>query len=239
MIRRSLVVPMLLFSFLMTGCHRDGTLAPPEIFDYKFQFSSRTTAGAYEVRRASQPGCGSPQQDVMRLDQIALVVQSQGTGFESLKNCGAEFYVNLPAAREDNFSNKLKVREGPTPDSKFIEVVVNGPEVSGLSQSPTGMLIQPLDALAVGQKTTHGLAEIYFGPTGPIFRCQSEGTDDPWDQHVADPSRSTFFEFQLTALNSDFTRGSANFQCLARNENDPADTRLMIVMDGTLAMVVH
>ena len=99
--------------------------------------------------------------------------------------------------------------------------------------------LAPLITLAEGVKTTYGDAEIGFGPSGPVYKCQGSAGQDFWDDHILNQETDTFFEFTLTSYDPS-TRGlGAKFQCLARNTTDPTDKKLLLVMLGSVFMTAE
>ena len=172
----------------------------------------------------------------MRLDQIAMLVQTHVPDYDSVKSCSTQFLIAGVEAQ--------RVRENPLINFKLemiggqndVQIFGNKTVATGATTEPTGIFIQTTGGLTVGQKTNVGFAEIYFGGNGPVFRCQNGGL--PWDANIRQPDQDTFFEFTLTSLDRSAGTAGGEFQGLARNINDPSDTRLLVIMDGGFFMTI-
>jgi hypothetical protein len=168
------------------------------------------------------------------MDHVALVVQTQGSAPQPFPTCGARYLMDDPAvkAARMNFSNfglRFTGQNG---------VIFNGSRASSGADThpdPTGFLVQATNAQTVGQKTTLGTVNVFFG-TGAEFRCQSAGAD-PWQPQNS--SNETFFEFRATNHNTQINTLSGNFQCIARNVSDPNDNRVLFIVHGGFTIQIE
>lgn len=215
-----------------------------EAFTFRYKYAERIgNADVYSLQvlrgSTSQP-CTAQVEDRMRLEQIAFSVQR--LGIDSLVNaCYERFQLNVEAAR----TARDPVLGVPLNLVKFEFRPISGGGTSifakgqlGLSANtypaPLGIVITTDGDTPVGQKVTNGTADISFGGNGPSYRCQGRAGQEFWDEHVANPLADTFFEFTLTSRNASSRRATAEFQCLARNANDASDTKLLLVMIGSI-----
>jgi len=214
---------------LIAGCQVLSNL-PEEVFYFQQQQvpQDAQSPGIYQPS-SERPGTCSPYP--MRLEDIARAAQKIGgeLGFGYLKNCSTLFTVGGDAQllRDDPFI-RFGVEEI---GSDGVQIYGNSVLSTGATTDPTGMYIQVTQAI-VGQRSNAGFAEISYGNSGPVFRC--EGGAYPWHTNISDPARDTFFELELDTRNSDYIGGS--FTCLARNKNDASDTRLLVVIDGKFSL---
>jgi hypothetical protein len=120
------------------------------------------------------------------------------------------------------YANKEKdfeVYGDTTGDLTVHMFAVSAPQATSTYPLPVEISLFTSSAHKVGQKTTHGYAEIRFGTDGPVYTT-----------NLSD----TFFQFELSAVyneNGDKI-ASGKFNCIARNKDDPTDTKRLIIMDG-------
>ncbi len=235
--KRVLMVLTLAGAMLVSGC--GGNIpVPRETITFVYKFAEQRQPDRYHVqvlRGATNPAnCPNQVEDIMRLEQIAFTVQLLGN--RSLINaCHDRFSVDVATARaidDDNAKFDFYPVAGTT--DRRGEVIANQGIVGDSFPQPSKIQIITNDALVEGVKTTNGVAEISFGNSGPIYRCEGEAGEDFWHENIVNSQTDTFFEFTLTSYDPR-TRGlGAQFQCLARNMSDPSDNRLLLVMLGSV-----
>jgi hypothetical protein len=209
---------------------------PTEVFEFHYQLvdyqpptQPGQPQGGYPVN-SKQLGACNPL--AMRLEDIARAVQQigGGLGFGYLADC-ADWYTvtNNAQALRDEPLVQFGVQElGPN----AISIYGSRGLVQGTSSEPVGVLISITSGLTVGQPINTGFMEISYGGTGDVFRC--EGGSQPWHANISNPVQDDFFEFTLTSIDSE--RAEGEFQCLARNQTDPSDHSLLIVMGGSFSL---
>ncbi len=230
----AIVVVGLMLGFMGTlaGCaFLQQVRVPSELFEFKFQRVNQHASGPgnYEVTSKQSGSCGSYP---LRLEDIARAVQKIGgeRGFNYLAECSTRYMVAHDAqALRDNPVIQFGIQEI---SANALRIYGNRTLVSGEATEPSGIFIDVTGGAAVGQRTNQGYAEIYYGGSGPIFKC--EGGTYPWHANIHNPARDTFFELEITDRDSENTSGT--FTCLARNKDDANDTRLLIILDGLFSM---
>lgn len=234
---RILIVLAVTGALVLGGC--GGNIpVPRETITFVYKFAEQRSPNRYHVpvlRGATNPAnCPNEVEDIMRLEQVAFSVQLLGN--RSLINaCHQRFSVDVANARaiDDDFAKFDFYPVSGTTDRRG-EVIANLSLAGDVFPQPSKIQIITNDALVEGVKTTNGVAEISFGNSGPIYRCEGEPGEDFWHENIANSQTDTFFEFTLTSYNPS-TRGlGAQFQCLARNMSDPSDNRLLLVMLGSV-----
>lgn len=223
---------VLVFTGTLAGCtFLRQVRVPSELFEFKFQRVGQHSSGPgiYAVTSKQSGACGPYP---LRLEDIARAVQKIGgeRGFNYLAECSTLYLVAHDAqALRDNPLIQFGIQEIGTDG---LRVYGNRALISGEATEPSGIFIEVSGGALIGQRTNRGYAEIYYGGSGPIFRC--EGGTYPWHVNIHDPSRDTFFELEITDRDSENTSGT--FSCLARNKDDATDTRLLVILGGLFSM---
>lgn len=235
-----------LLGAMVVGLTLSGCTPNPfsEAFTFRYKYAQRLgNADVYAVRvlrgNTSQP-CANQVEDRMRLEQIAFTVQR--LGLDSLINaCHERFQLDVETTRQLRDPvlgvplNLVRFEFRPLAGGGA-SVFAKGQAGLASNTFPTvlGITITTNGDAPVGQKVTDGAAEITFGGAGPTYRCTGRAGQEFWDQHIADPLTDTFFEFTLTSRDAARRLATAEFQCLARNITDVSDTRLLLVMSGSI-----
>jgi len=223
----------------LAGCNGNIPI-PRETITFAYKYAEQRQPGRYHVQVLRGPtnpaNCANQVEDIMRLEQIAFTLQRLGN--QSLINaCHDRFSVDVVDARaiDDDFAKFEFYALAGTTDRRG-QLIANHDVLSDSFPQPARIQIEINNAIIEGVKTTDGFAEIHFGAFGRTYRCEGNPGEDFWDDHLINSRTDTFFEFTLTSYNPT-TRGlGAQFQCLARNKNDPSDNRLLLVMSGSAFM---
>lgn len=98
-------------------------------------------------------------------------------------------------------------------------LAVSKPSDTSTFPLPVEMAIYTTSAHKVGDSVTNGYAEIRFGDGGPTYTT-----------NLAD----TYFKFKIASVSQENGDNIAvgTFSFIARNKDDAADTKRLIVMDG-------
>ncbi len=235
--KRVLFVLSMIGAMVLAGCNGNIPV-PRETITFAYKFAEQRTPNRYHVQVLRGPtapaNCANQVEDIMRLEQIAFTVQRLGN--PSLINaCHERFSVDVVNARtiDDDFAKFEFYPLAGTTDRRG-QVIANLASPGDTFPRPSKIQIEINNAIIEGVKTTDGFAEINFGASGRIYRCEGNPGEDFWDDHLVNSETDTFFEFTLTSYNPT-TRGlGAQFQCLARNITDPSDNRLLLVMSGSV-----
>jgi hypothetical protein len=217
---------------------------PRETVTFVYKFAEQRQQNQYHVkvlrgRIDDPPACGLQVEDIMRLDQIAVVVQRLGN--PSLLNaCADRFSADVATLRATapNLATFEFYPLAGTSDRRM-QLFINFAALGNQFPRPTYLQIQTNGAVIEGAKNTDGFAEIKFGEDGPVYRCEGRPNQIFWDDHILSPQSDTFFEFTLTSYDPSTHGLGAQFQCLARNASDPSDNRLLLVMLGSVFMTAE
>lgn len=230
--KTSLGVTLVVTAMLLSGCDLLRS-APEEVFYFRYQLVEpdrpRPSGVVYSVASTRTQDCGPFP---MRLEDVARAVQQIGgdLDYRRLYDCSSLYTIGNTAAqlRADPttpFEVDLRRDDG-------VQVVVRRVLVSGVSQNPTLINLVVNSGAVVDQRTNNGFGTIEFGSSGPVFRCESGNY--PWHANISNVNFDTFFEFELDTRNADYVGGK--FACLARNQDDSSDKRLLIIMGGRFSM---
>ena len=211
---------------------------PEEVFYARYEFARpdrpRPDGVVYEVKTDTSGTCADT---LMRLEDIARSVQSIGgtQGLEAMAHCFRLYTVGntAPTLRE----NELIVFGADDYGTRGFTIYGNLTNVQGSSSNATNMTLTVSNNAQAGDRTSSGYAEIRFGNSGDLFRCE-DGVY-PWHTNIVDEASDTFFEVEVEDRTSDIIAG--RFSCLARryistNTYDASDDRLLIVIEGRFVM---
>ena len=217
---------------LFSGCQTLRNVKPAEVVSFHYQIvepivNPEDNSAIYTVQREVGSGCVS---EPRRFEDIARDVQSIGgsLGYDKLYDCATSYFIGGTDAQAIRDNPLIQFGADVSVPTRS-RILGNRGVVLGASTEPTGFNIESTGVL--NQKTNIGSLEVYFGGGGPVFQCT--GGDQPWHTNIHDTLRDKFFEFELTSFDSNANTVSGEFQCLARNMNDPADHRLMIIFGGS------
>ena len=241
--KRMFVALALIGGLALSAC--DGQIPiPRETVTFVYEVAEQPQPDQYHVRVlrgriGDPPACGQQVDDIMRLDQIAVVVQRLGSP-SMLNACADRFSADVATLRASNphFATFEFFPLAGSSDRRM-QLFINFATPGNQFPQPSYLQIQTNGAVIEGAKNTDGYAETKFGEDGPTYRCEGRPGEVFWDEHIRDPQSDTFFEFTLTSYDPAIHGLGATFQCLAHNASDPSDKRLLLVMLGSVFMTAE
>lgn len=213
-------------------------VAQLEGFRFEFLWATQDAQGNLQLTHPADPAAtrftslihGRP------LDHVVLTVQAQGSADQPLETGGQEYRLShddIQTRRGQSLTEKLQL----TGQNGVQIHTMQTPSTGDTFPEPTAILIQTQDSQTVGQATSSGSIRVFFGAGGAVFKAEMAGGKIPWT--VSNPQRDTFVEFELTQLDTAIQKAAGKFQCIARNESDRSDNRVLIIMHGDFAMKIE
>ncbi len=235
-VRSVLIAAAVVAAVALAGCEELG-LDPGQPFEtYSFKYALAVPSGqtTYTVTRPDGTACPGVPSNVS-LALLVGVIQNRSDFFDAVADCGGTFLVAGNAVREVR-NNSLFFDYRVTGNNNDASIRANRIHFTDPAVDPSGMMIQTTAGQTVGSATSLGFAEVYYLDPDRTFRCDNGGPR--WSDNV-NRARATFFEIRLISQNLSEPRATGEFQCIARNESDHADERLLLIVDGAFSMVIR
>ncbi len=197
------------------GCPQPGQSV--EFFRFTYKIAQRQPTGLYRLPWRAQDGTCNGFQDAPQV-QIVQWIQVSNSG---LLDCVADYTVEVANNRRLGIVS-VRIHGAPATAQSDLQIRAGRAIVPGSFTEPTNMFLEGVGPITPG--LLRGSAELNFGSAGPVF--------------TTNRGSNTFFEHRLHTVDLTARRVAGSFRFLASNQNDPSDTRLLVVVDSGYLMNV-